>query len=113
MHTVLALIVQAHESAQPETLAATFGVDWPHLGAQIVSFSIVCALLYRFAYQPVLRMLAARREQIAQGLANTEKINAKLAEIESQRQQVLAAAREEASRVVAEARETARRLKEV
>src|SRR5262249_58603462 len=103
---VLALIVQAHEGAQADTLAATFGVDWPHLGAQIVSFTIVCALLYRLAYRPVLAMLAARREQIAQGLANTEKINAKLAEIEGQRQQVLAAAREEAARLVAEAPES-------
>jgi F-type H+-transporting ATPase subunit b len=111
--TLLALTVQAGDAGQVETIANTFGVDWPHLGAQIISFSIVCALLYRFAYRPVLRMLAARREQIAQGLANTEKINAKLAEIEGQRQQVLASAREEAGRVVAEARETARRMKEL
>src|SRR5262252_5104607 len=67
MQTVLALIVQAHESAQPETLAATFGVDWPHLGAQIISFAIVCALLYRLAYKPVLAMLATRRERRRSG----------------------------------------------
>jgi F-type H+-transporting ATPase subunit b len=109
---LLGLAVQTSDAGQVETIAKTFGVDWPHLSAQIISFSIVCALLYRFAYKPVLAMLAARREQIAQGLANAEKINAKLAEIEGQRQQVLAAAREEAGRVVAEARDAARRLAE-
>jgi len=111
MH-VLALVVQAHESAQPDTLAATFGVDWPHLGAQIISFGIVCALLYRLAYKPVLAMLEARRQQIAQGLANTEKINAALAAIDADRKNALAEAREQANKVIADARETAKRLQE-
>ena len=93
-------------------IARTFGVDWPHIIAQTVSFSIVCALLYRFAYTPVLKTLEARRQQIAQGLANTEKINAQLAAIEAQRRQTLAAAQTEASGIIAEARAAARRLTE-
>jgi len=56
---------------QVEELARTFGVDWAHLGAQITSFAIVCALLYWLAYRPVLRMLEARRQQIALGLATS------------------------------------------
>ena len=93
-------------------LAQTFGVDWPHLLAQVVSFSIVCALLYRLAYTPVLAMLAKRRELITQGLVNTEKINAALAAIEAQREQTLAAARGEAAAIVDHAREAAKRLHE-
>src|SRR5262245_5387544 len=95
-----------------EEIARTFGVDWPHLTAQIISFAIVCGLLYWFAYQPVLRMLDARRQQIAQGLANTEKINAALANIEAQRQQVMADARAQSATLIAEARDTAKRLRE-
>jgi len=97
---------------QVESIATTFGVDAPHLAAQVISFGIVCLVLYRFAYRPVLAMLAARREQIAQGLANTEKINARLAEIESERQSTLASARDEAARIVADARAVGQRLKE-
>jgi F-type H+-transporting ATPase subunit b len=93
-----------------ESLAATFGVDWPHLGAQLVSFSIVCALLYRFAYRPVLRMLDARRQQIAQGLANAEKINARLTAIEKERHEIIAAASAEAARIIADARAAAARV---
>jgi len=93
-------------------IASTFGVDWPHLTAQIVSFSIVCALLYWLAYRPVLRMLDHRRQQIADGLANQEKINAALAEIETQRKATIAAAQAESTRLIAEAREMARRLRE-
>ena len=40
-----------------DQIARTFGVDWPHLLAQTISFSIVCALLYGFAYTPVLETL--------------------------------------------------------
>lgn len=93
-------------------IAATFGVDWPHLIAQVISFSIVCALLYRLAYKPVLRMLEQRRQQIAQGIANAEKIDAALAAVESERRDVLASAHAEATRIVATARTVADRLKE-
>ena len=109
--TLFALMTQAGGGRVGE-IASTFGVDWPHLTAQIVSFSIVCALLYWLAYRPVLRMLDHRRQQIADGLANQEKINAALAEIETQRQATIAAAQAESTRLIAEAREMARRLRE-
>jgi F-type H+-transporting ATPase subunit b len=96
---------------QVASLARTFGIDWPHLTAQIISFSIVCALLYRLAYKPVLAMLAARREQIAQGLANTEKINAALAAIAETRRNTMAQAHTDATRVITEAREVAARVR--
>jgi F-type H+-transporting ATPase subunit b len=91
-------------------IAQTFGVDWAHLLAQVVSFSIVCALLYRLAYTPVLAMLATRSELIAQGLANTAKINAALAAIEAQREQTLGAARDEAAAIVEQARTAGKRI---
>ena len=43
-------------------------------------------MLYPLAYKPILRMLEARRQQIAGGLANAEKIKAELARIEAERQ---------------------------
>jgi F-type H+-transporting ATPase subunit b len=93
-------------------IAQTFGVDWPHLLAQVISFSIVCALLYRFAYRPVLAMLATRRDLIAQGLANTERINATLAAIDVQRDAVLTQARDEAARLIEEGRVVAKRIRQ-
>ncbi len=91
-------------------IAETFGVDLPHLSAQIISFAIVCALLYRLAYRPVLAMLDARRTQIAQGLANADQIKAELAAIEQKRQEVLSAARDEATRLLADARDAGQRI---
>jgi F-type H+-transporting ATPase subunit b len=97
---------------QVEEIARKFGVDWPHLIAQVISFSIVCALLYRFAYRPILKMLSERRELIAQGLANSEKIKAELAKTEAQRHEVMTQAGVEASRFIEDARGAATRLRE-
>jgi len=109
--TVVALMMQT-SGGRVGDIASTFGVDWPHLTAQIVSFSIVCALLYWLAYRPVLRMLDHRREQIAQGLANQAKITAALAEIASRRQATIAAAQAESARLIADARDIAKRLRD-
>jgi len=109
---VLLMAVQANLEARPEPLVTIFGVDWPHLLAQIASFGIVCFLLYLFAYRPVLKMLEVRREQIAQGLANAEQIKAELARTEAQRREVMLQADAEATRIIEETRAAASRLQE-
>jgi F-type H+-transporting ATPase subunit b len=91
-------------------IARTFGVDWPHLLAQFVSFGIVCGVLYWLAYQPILRILETRRQQIASGLANAEKIKAELARIEGERLEVLKKADTEGKRLIDEARAAAARV---
>jgi F-type H+-transporting ATPase subunit b len=108
----LLFFMEAQGGGQVEQIARTFGVDWPHLMAQVISFSIVCLLLYLFAYKPILKMLATRRELIAQGLANSEQIKAELAKTEVQRQAVLARANSEATEFIEEARSAAARLRE-
>ena len=93
-------------------IAKTFGVDWPHLISQIISFGIVCALLYKFAYRRVLAMLEQRRQQIAESLANAEKIKAELARTEAQRQEAMAQANSQATKLIEEARAAAARVQE-
>jgi F-type H+-transporting ATPase subunit b len=112
MMNAFLLFAQADGGGQIAQIARTFGVDWPHLISQMISFSIVCALLYWFAYKPVLKMLADRRQLIAQGLANSEKIKAELAKTEAQRQEVLTQANVEATQFIEEARGAAARLRE-
>ena len=107
-----AQVAQAESSGQAGQIAATFGVDWSHLLAQIASFCIVCFVLYRFAYRPILKMLEVRREQIAQGLANAEQIKAELARTEAQRKEVMAQANVQANKLIEEARAAASRLQE-
>ena len=102
----------ANAEGPVQEIARTFGVDWPHLGAQIVSFCIVCALLYKFAYKRVLQMLQERRKEIADGLANAEKIKAELARTEAQRQEVMTQANAQATKLIEGARAAAARVHE-
>jgi F-type H+-transporting ATPase subunit b len=106
------LLAAQGSEGQVSQIARTFGVDWPHLMAQIISFGIVCIVLYVFAYKRVLAMLEDRRRQIAQGLANAEKIKAELDRTEAQRQEVLAQAHLESAKFIEEARAAAARLLE-
>ena len=92
--------------------AKAFGVDWPHLIAQIISFGIVALLLQRFAYKPVIDMLEERRKRIAEGLANAEKIKSELARAEAQRQEILSQANTQATRLIEEARAAAAKVQE-
>jgi len=108
----LVLLPEAGTGGQIQQIANTFGVDWPHLAAQIISFSIVCVLLHRFAYKPVLHMLEERRRQIAQGLADTEKIKSELAQIEIQRQEIMMNANSQATKLIEEAQVAAARVQE-
>jgi len=109
MHSLTVFAI-AQSGGQAESIATTFGVDWPHLLAQIVSFSVVCGVLWVLAYKPILKMLEARREQIATGLANAEKIKAELARIEVERRAVLAKAEGEGRQLIEDARAASARL---
>jgi F-type H+-transporting ATPase subunit b len=93
-----------------EEVAREFGINWPHLMAQAVSFTIVCAVLYWLAYRPILDMLETRRQQIASGLANAARIESELARIDAERLDVLARAEDEGMRLIEDARAAAARL---
>ena len=111
MHT-FALLADQASGGQLEQIARRFGVDWQHLIAQMISFGIVCFVLYRFAYRPVLAILEKRRQQIAESLSNAEKIKAELARTEAQRQEKMAEADAQATKMIEEARAAAKRVEE-
>lgn len=92
--------------------ARTFGLNWPHFIAQCISFSIVAFLLHRYAYKPILQVLDARRQRIAEGLANAEKIRQELAQTEASRKEALAQANEQAVKLIEEARAVAAKVQE-
>jgi F-type H+-transporting ATPase subunit b len=107
------LLAEANSGGIVQEIARTFGVDWPALIAQIISFGIVCLLLYKFAYRRVLQMLADRRKEITEGLANAEKIKAELARTEANRQNVMVQADAQAAKFIEEARAAAARVQDV
>jgi F-type H+-transporting ATPase subunit b len=106
------LLAQAGSGGPVEQIARTFGVDKTHLISQIVSFGIVCIFLYFLAYKRVLAMLEERRQRIAEGLANAEKIKAELARAEAQRLEIVSQANTQGARLIEEARQAAARVQE-
>jgi F-type H+-transporting ATPase subunit b len=109
---VFILLAAAESDGQVAQIARTFGVDWSHLLAQIISFSIVCAVLYKFAYRRILAMLEQRRQQIALGIANADKIKAELDKTESQRLEVMAQAHIQGAKFIEDARAAAARVEQ-
>lgn len=108
----LIFMAEASPGGQVQQIANTFGVDWPHLVAQVISFSIVCFLLHRFAYKPVLHILDQRRQQIAQDVADREKIKRELEQAEAERRRTILQAEGKATKVIEEAHAAAARLLE-
>jgi F-type H+-transporting ATPase subunit b len=109
----IVLLAFSDGGGQIQQLAKTFGVDWPHLIAQIISFAIVCVLLQQFAYKRVLAVLEKRRQQIAQSLENTEKIKIELTQAETRRREMMAEASARANKLIEEARAAAARVEEL
>jgi F-type H+-transporting ATPase subunit b len=58
-------------------------------------------------------MLEQRRQKIAEGLANAEKIKAELARTEAQRREVMSQANTQATKLIEEAREAAAKVLDV
>jgi F-type H+-transporting ATPase subunit b len=85
-----------------------FGISLPFILAQILNFSIVAFILWKFAFKPVLATLDERQKKIASGLQYAEEMKAKL---EAAQQEAAASAKKaqaEASRIIDEARKAAK-----
>ncbi|MEY2488444.1 MAG: F-type H+-transporting ATPase subunit b [Verrucomicrobiota bacterium] len=90
----------------------TFGFDvWIFL-SQVISFVIVALVLRQFAYKPILQVLEERRQRIAEGLLNAEKIKQQLAEAEQRHAEILAKANAQAQKMIDEARESSAHIAE-
>lgn len=87
-------------------------IEWQSLVAQLISFSLLFFVLSKFAFGPIFKMLQARRDKIAEALANAEKIKGDVTRTEAERQKILTQAGEQADKLIADAREAAARVRE-
>lgn len=89
-----------------------FGVTWPKFFAQAILFFTVYWVLNRFAFGPIVDVLAERRRRIAEAQDNAEKIKQQLADAEQRYNEVLAKADAEAKALIDEARQSAEAVRE-
>lgn len=81
-------------------LVHSLGIEWPILLAQVVNFAILLAILGKFIYKPVMRLLDERKEGVAKALEREEKATAKLAAADSDGEAILAQARLESQKLI-------------
>jgi F-type H+-transporting ATPase subunit b len=60
-------------------IVGDFGISVPLLHAQIVNFSVVAFLLWKFAFKPILATIGERQKQIDSGLKYAEEMKASFA----------------------------------
>lgn len=85
-----------------------FGISWPLVSAQILSFAIVAFVLWKFAFKLVLATLDERQQKIASGLKYADEMQAKLAATQQETAAIIQKANLEGSRIVDEARRSAK-----
>ena len=89
-------------------LFGSFGVDGPHLLVQIVNFSILAFVLYRFAVKPALGQMEERNRLIEKGLADAQASTQRLSEAHQISEAKLNAASDEAAKILVVARNSAK-----
>jgi len=77
-----------------------------------VSFVVLCALMYKYAFPAVQKAMAARAEKIRSSLDEAEKVRSDAHAILEDYQRQLADARNEANRIIEEARQAADQLRQ-
>lgn len=109
--SILFAAAAAGESV-PQQIAHQFGWNLPGFIGQVITFVIVAVALKRFAYGPLLKVLEDRKQRIAEGLANADKIKIELANAQAKTQELLTQASNQANRIIEEARAAAAKVTE-
>ena len=86
-----------------ESLISTFHIDLKILIAQLINFAIVFAVLYFFAFKPLVKMMGERSAKIDKSLKDADAIEKRLSLTEKERGEIISAAKKEATAIVAEA----------
>jgi F-type H+-transporting ATPase subunit b len=82
---------------------AALGINVGFLIFQILNFTIVAILLYKWAYNPMLKALENRKQKIAMGLEDARVAAEARANAEEEARQIIAKAQSEAAERVSEA----------
>ncbi len=86
-----------------ESLISTFHIDIKLLIAQAVNFAIVLAILYYLIFKPLVKTMNDRSDKIDKSLKDAEEIEKKLVLTETEREDIMNAAKKQANAIVEEA----------
>ena len=86
-----------------ESLISTFHIDLNSFIAQLVNFAIVFAVLYFFAFKPLVKVMTERTEKIDKSLKDADDIEKRLSLTEKEREEIINAAKKQANIIIEEA----------
>jgi F-type H+-transporting ATPase subunit b len=87
------------------------GVDWKILIAQIVNFVILLAVLYRFLYRPVLKMMKERSVKIEKGVKQAEKMGEEVEKMKRDYEIEILKGRKEAGTIIETAKKEGEKMR--
>lgn len=90
-------------------LFGTFGINVPLLLTQAVNFGVALIVLWLFLFKPLMKVIAERRDKIAQGVADAEAAAKKVEEVERERAGIITKAERDAEDAVAKGVEEGKR----
>lgn len=93
-------------------MAAQLGVDWGKLIVQSINFLLLLWLLQRFAYKPLLRVMAERSSRIRNDLDEARRLREESERDRETYRGQLGRARDEARSILEEANNVAARIRE-
>ncbi len=93
-------------------VAETFGFNLWAFAAQLFSFSVVCALLYKFAYHPILKVLEDRRLMVERSIQEAASVKVHVADAERRASEIVTQASSGAHKLVEEAKQAAQEFQD-
>ena len=104
----LPLFLAAAAAAAEPSIPERFGLEPKYIVMQVISFLIVLFVLYKFGIKPVTATMEERNRKIEAGIRHAEEMQAKLDAAQQESAAIVKKANVEASRIVDDARKTAK-----
>jgi F-type H+-transporting ATPase subunit b len=94
------------------SIGEVFGFNAWAFGAQVFSFSVVCLILYKFAYHPILKVLEERRQLVERSIREAAEVKVHVADAERRATEIVTQASSGAHKLVEEAKQAAQEFTE-
>ena len=92
-------------------LLHSLGIDWKLLIAQLVNFVILLAVLYKFLYKPMLKLMQERTIRIEKGLQDANEAEKKLTQSAAEYQKIVNDAERQGQLVLGQSKAHAEQLR--
>lgn len=95
-----------------QSVLGTLGIDWKLFLAQLVNFSIVLFIFWKWVVKPLGSTLSARTEKIEQGLKTADRMEEEKKKFDEWKQQEMKKVRTEADHILRTTTDTANQIKQ-